>query len=288
MGSPGWFVDPLGGHEKRYFNGWTWTDRVSDGPLEASDPLGNVTPPSPTVFAGAFPPQAVSDARGFPPRAVSSARGFPPQHVVVAPQQVGNGFAVAGLTLGIIGVVVMSLMWFGFFLGGPCGLLGLIFGLIGLRKATTRAAPYRGIAIAGAVLGSVAMIMAFYGAVAVFSLTNAIHRAISSPTTGVTADASPSLNSVHISSCYRDAASRSPAATGTLVNTSRQTQSFRVTIAFDVGQSTAQGAATTGPLAPGETGNWTVVGIDSSFAPSSCTIVPPPATTPVPPPATSP
>lgn len=272
MGSAGWFVDPLGGHEKRYFNGWTWTDRVSDGPHEASDPLGNVTPPSPTVS---------SYARGFPPETVSSyARGFPPQQVVVAPQQVGNGFAVAGLTLGIIGVVVVTRSWYGFFLGGTCGLLGLIFGLVGRRKVTTRAAPYSGIATAGVVLGSVAAALGIYNGVNYFRVTNAIVRLSVSPTTGVTADASPSLNSVHINDCYRVAASGSPAATGTLVNTSRQTQSFRVTIAFHVGQSTAQGAATTGPLAPGETGAWTVVGVDSSFAPSSCAIVPPPATSP--------
>ena len=34
MAMAGWYADPLGLHEKRFFNGVVWTDRVTDGDVE--------------------------------------------------------------------------------------------------------------------------------------------------------------------------------------------------------------------------------------------------------------
>jgi hypothetical protein len=85
----------------------------------ASDPIGNVAPPPPWV---------------------PYAPGTVARYVVAAPREVGNGFAVAALTLGIVGVVVAPSP-FGFFVGGTCGLLGFVFGLLGLRSVTTRGGP---------------------------------------------------------------------------------------------------------------------------------------------------
>lgn len=33
---PGWHEDPLGGHRYRYWNGFTWTERVSDSRRSSS------------------------------------------------------------------------------------------------------------------------------------------------------------------------------------------------------------------------------------------------------------
>lgn len=68
----------------------------------------------------------------------------PPQVIyqVIQPQQT-NGMAVAGLVLGILGILIPFL-----------GILGLIFGAIGLSKAN-RGAGGKGMAIAGVVLGIV-------------------------------------------------------------------------------------------------------------------------------------
>lgn len=39
LGPVGWFADPAGRHDARYFDGWVWTEHVSDGGRLANDPL---------------------------------------------------------------------------------------------------------------------------------------------------------------------------------------------------------------------------------------------------------
>jgi hypothetical protein len=249
----------LGRHEKRFFNGLVWTDRVSDGDRQGSDPVGNLAPPSTT--APRYAPDVASP------------------YVVVAPHPVGNGFAVAGLTLGIVGAVIALMTPFGFFLGGLCGLLGLVFGLLGLRNVTKRSASMGGLAISGVVLGSVAVAAALYSGVNYYRLTNAIHHALTSPPTGAgagagaIADADPTLNKVRITSCHREEEPGIWVATGTLVNASSNTQPFMVSIAFRIPAGTSVGTTTTDPLSPGQTGSWYIRGLTASFRPSSCKAV---------------
>lgn len=38
-GGPGWFPDPAGRHERRYWDGSSWTEHVQDGQTPATDPL---------------------------------------------------------------------------------------------------------------------------------------------------------------------------------------------------------------------------------------------------------
>ena len=64
------------------------------------------------------------------------------------PQQGGNGLAVAGLVLGILSLV---LFWIPF-LGILLGILGLIFGGIGIGRAN-KVGKGKGMAIAGLVMG---------------------------------------------------------------------------------------------------------------------------------------
>ena len=40
MATSGWFADPLGRHEKRFFNGIVWTSDVLDGERRGADPIG--------------------------------------------------------------------------------------------------------------------------------------------------------------------------------------------------------------------------------------------------------
>jgi Protein of unknown function (DUF2510) len=253
MASSGWYADPSGRHEKRFFSGLVWTDRVSDGEHHSSDPVGNAAPPS-------------TPGPRYP-------TGYPSPYVVVAPQPGGNGFAVAALTLGIIGALIALTSPFGYFLGGLCGLLGLIFGLVGLRNVTSHGAGMGGLAVAGVILGSVALAVAFYNGVNYLRLTNAIHHALTSPapaSTGFT-DADPTLNKVRITSCHREEEPGIWVATGTLVNPSTTAQSFRVSIEFHIPAGTAVGTGLTGPVAPGQTEPWYIRGLTASFRPSSCT-----------------
>jgi hypothetical protein len=254
----GWFSDPSGRHAKRYFNGEAWTDRVLDGALHASDPIGGVT---------------------SQPQSSANRGSIAPTHVVVASRPAGNGFAVAGLTLGIIGVV-MALSPFGFAAGGFFGLIGLLFGLLGIRNVRVRGATLGGLAIAGIALGSIAVAIGINHVLTYKSLGNAIDDALAPPKVVAAIEANPVRNKVKVTSCYRDPASRAPAATGTLVNTSRAPEAFTVTVAFEFEtatvapvSTTVYGVTTTDYVPPGETVSWTVLDRGATFPPKSCTVV---------------
>jgi len=104
-------------------------DRTGEG-LPADAPVG-AQPPQPSLP----PPPAVPQP--VPPPQPGQAQVV---YQVIQPQP-ANGVAVAGLVLGILGVLIPFL-----------GILGLIFGAVGLSKAN-RGAGGKGMAIAGLVLG---------------------------------------------------------------------------------------------------------------------------------------
>ncbi|WP_399880453.1 DUF4190 domain-containing protein [Streptomyces sp. BBFR51] len=66
----------------------------------------------------------------------------------------GNGMAIAALVLGILAVLLFWTV-----IGGVVlGLLALIFGIIGARRARGGRAPHRGMSIVAAVLGALGVI----------------------------------------------------------------------------------------------------------------------------------
>jgi hypothetical protein len=81
--------------------------------------------------------------------------GQPPQVVyqVVQPTP-ANGLAVAALVVGLIGLVLFWTVWGGVILG----VLGVVFGAVGLSKAN-RGAPNKGMAVAGISLGALAIVV---------------------------------------------------------------------------------------------------------------------------------
>jgi hypothetical protein len=83
-------------------------------------------------------------------------------------QQFNNGPGTAGMVLGIIGLV---LFWFPF-LGFLLGLLGAIFGGVGISKANKGEANNKGMAVAGLVCGILAMAIWVVFWLAVVSSTN--------------------------------------------------------------------------------------------------------------------
>lgn len=95
-----------------------------------------MNPPPATDFAAqGYPPPP---AQSFPPPGFYPQTGFGSVGV-----QPGNGLAVAGFVLSLVGLFIL---WF------ICGTLGIIFGAVGLQRAN-RGAKYRGLAIAGLVIG---------------------------------------------------------------------------------------------------------------------------------------
>ena len=124
----GWFPDPLGRYDHRYFNGTAWTSDVSTGGERYVDPLG-LGPSAP----------------GY------GATGTT------------NGAATAAVVMGSIG---LALAWIPFIvvIGGALAILALIFGIIGLRRSRA-AARGRGASIAGIVLGSLGLVAAVVGVI---------------------------------------------------------------------------------------------------------------------------
>lgn len=123
----GWFPDPFGRHEHRWFNGTNWTSDVADGGQRFVDPLG-------------------------------LAPGGP---IAPADQRPGNGIAAAAMTCGII-AVLLAWMPFIVILGIGLAILALVFGVKGLRRSRT-VERGRGFAITGLVTGGVALAVSAIG-----------------------------------------------------------------------------------------------------------------------------
>jgi hypothetical protein len=130
----GWFPDPLGRHEHRYFNGQSWTADVADGGQRRVDPLGTMPGPGP---------------------------GGAPQQFGAASGNTSGGGSTAALVCGIIAVL---LAWIPFLVVGGLvlAILALVFGIRGIRRSTA-GAPGRGKAIAGTVLGAIGLGLSIIG-----------------------------------------------------------------------------------------------------------------------------
>ncbi len=90
---------------------------------------------------------------------------FPQAPVPAA--QARNGLGTAALILGIIGAL-SGLIPFFFWLAGILGVIALIMGLAGRGRAKRGGATNKGVALAGAILGLISLIMSVVGAVILF------------------------------------------------------------------------------------------------------------------------
>jgi len=117
------------------------------------------TPPGQPAGWGAPPGQP-----GMPPPPPGMPGGPPPGWQQPPPgawgppgygmQQRRNGLGTAGLVCGIVG----ALLFWTVVLGVVLGILGLIFGLVGRSRAQRGQADNGGVALAGAILGGLAII----------------------------------------------------------------------------------------------------------------------------------
>ncbi len=93
----GWYADPAGRHEYRYWDGTYWTAGVADGGITATDPLE--APPPPTQQAAGFSPTP-QPAAGFSP--TPQPAGFSPvQPAGFSPVQPTEAAAVPPLPAGL-------------------------------------------------------------------------------------------------------------------------------------------------------------------------------------------
>jgi hypothetical protein len=86
----------------------------------------------------------------------SSAHAYPSTMQQAPPRQ---GFAVASLVLGIVGAV-FGLVPLTALIALACGILAVVFGALGLKQR-------RGMALAGLILGVVAVALAIWGLVVI-------------------------------------------------------------------------------------------------------------------------
>jgi Protein of unknown function (DUF2510) len=137
--TPGWFPDPSGRFEYRYYNGRSWTADVAVGGQRYVDggPRG-----------------------GRPP--TSAKRG-------------ANSLATAAL---VCGIVSLTICWLPvIFVGGfVLGVLAVVFGAIGMRRSTSRGGAGRGFAVAGLLTGGFGIAGSVGGLVLTIVTFDAIER----------------------------------------------------------------------------------------------------------------
>jgi hypothetical protein len=207
-----------------------------------------------------------SDGKWYPPQS-AAGQEQPPPPIAPAPSGGGNGFAVTALVLGIIGLL-FGFIPLTFFVAGTLGVLALIFGLIGRRRATQRGMKTR-TATSGTVLGILSIVMAIIGLVILVTVINSTSNKLNE----ISGGASPSKYKVQISSCASDPTLGLPTAKGTLVNVDSSTKSFTVTIRFlnASGVQLSTGTDVANDVAPGSTATWTATG-SGSGRPAKCEV----------------
>ncbi len=105
MSTPaGWYPDPTGRHQHRYFDGDDWTDSVADGQAVSSDPVKGGGPAAGGAGAGATqvisvpPQQPPAPGQSTPPTQGTPAASLPPTHPTPAAGVAGG--APPGAPLG--------------------------------------------------------------------------------------------------------------------------------------------------------------------------------------------
>lgn len=213
---PGWHPDPLGRYDHRWFDGTAWTSQVSTDGRPTTDPYG--TAPSP---AGAPPRQAL----GYPTGDGPGGRK--------------NGIAIAAMVCGIISILTA---WIPFVVaaGLVLAVLGLVFGIVGLRRSADGGRG-RGQAIAGIVTGGIGLALSVLGIILTVLFWQAISDFIE-----------PGPHELVVESCVSDG--RIATATGTLTNESASTRSYTLFVEIDDGSS----VVTVDDVGAGDTVDWRV------------------------------
>lgn len=190
---PGWYADPLGRFELRWFNGVAWTADVSTSGDRFVDPLGLEIAPTTTVPAGMAGTTVPAGPDGT------------------------NSAATAAMVLGIIAVAIA---WLPFIVvvGAGAAVLALVFGVIGFRRARSCGVG-RSRAIVGLVTGASGLVVAAFGAVLTVIVLDAY---------GAYVD--PAAHEIEITSCELVGARAT--ATATIDNLSDDTADFSVLVAF--------------------------------------------------------
>lgn len=105
--NPGWFPDPMGRHQFRYWDGGRWSDHVSDGGQTAVDPLAAAQSPSPAPDTShpLPPPSMVQPVAAMQPLSATQPTSPPKRSRRTIWVIVGAVAAVAAVVVGLVVVV---------------------------------------------------------------------------------------------------------------------------------------------------------------------------------------
>lgn len=89
-----------------------------------------------------------------------------------------NGFGVASLVLGIVGIILGFVPFIGFVLAGVLGLTGVTLGVLGILRARRRVATNIVMAVIGTCLSVLALLVAMIGVIIVVALMGSANQAV--------------------------------------------------------------------------------------------------------------
>lgn len=215
LGPSGWHPDPLGRFEYRYYNGLQWTADVSVGGQRFVDPSG----------APVMPPYGVG------PSSPRRTRGYAVASFVVGLVSLLIAWAPIIVGLAIIGVV-----------------LGLVFGVTGLRRAKTQDGFGRGFAVTGLVLSVVAIPLCVVGVLFSARVIREVNDYVN-----------PAPFSLGKLECVVENGMVS--AKGSITNAGTRVHSYTVEIWIDTYGITSKESVEVNDLAPGVTSHFETQGV---------------------------
>ncbi|CAN0350773.1 unnamed protein product, partial [Phaeothamnion confervicola] len=229
---PGWYPDPGGRFEFRYHNGQRWTADVSvHGQRYVDD--------APPMAAGtAMPPYGVG--------------GFPPVGTGPRPRR---GTAIAAF---VVGIVCALSAWIPFWFAAAAvgGIVAIVLGVNGLKRASTQDGFGRGFALAGLILGIVAVLLSIVG----FLFTRALLREL---------DAWNHPGPFKVTSEQCVSASGRFTVDGTIVNQDDERRSYVIDVRFTSIDGADTRFVAVDDVQPGATATWTA----TAFGTGACTAV---------------
>jgi hypothetical protein len=189
---PGWYADPLGRFELRYYNGTAWTADVSNGGDRFVDPMG--------LDVG-----------------ISGAQATFAQVPRVGAETDTNSAATAAMVLGIVAV---SIAWLPFIVvfGALAAVLAIVFGVIGVRRSASSGAG-RSRSIVGLVTGTSGLVVAALGVALTVVVVDVYDAYLD-----------PAPNETEITSC--DLAGSRATAIGAITNLGDSSADFSVLVGF--------------------------------------------------------
>ena len=183
--------------------------------------MTDAPPPPPPAPPGSTPPPPPPPAPPTPPSSpVPPAGGAPSPN---------NGLAIAALVLGILTFVC---------LGPIAGVLAIIFGFLGLKKANEMGGTGKGMSIAGIVLGAVGTIASILFLVLVVFAADQASDSISDSVKNWSGEANASDYNVTVEKCSVDQTFGSPEMTIKVTNKTSGEKNYIFNYEFRSGSGT--------------------------------------------------